>query len=141
MLGTQATLPKRRLSDANEAGPESQLELTTRGVAALSLQARPKSRGYGTFTSSGGFTSAVYVCLAFVTAESSRSSAFCSVRDVCPWIASDVKKHDSCTFDNMLIYLLGKVHNGPSSSALLEKVLQEVLPVANSQRVRKGLNR
>ena len=63
------------------------------------------------------------------------------MQDVWPWITPDVKKHDSCTFDNALVYLLEKVHNGHLPSALLEKVIQEVLPIANSQRVREDLNR
>ncbi|KAI0328333.1 hypothetical protein GY45DRAFT_1306993 [Cubamyces sp. BRFM 1775] len=69
---------KRRLSDANEAGrpsaPESQI---TADVAALSLQATPKSQGSGSYTATGGFTST-------------------RVQEVWPWIAHDGEKHDTC---------------------------------------------
>lgn len=130
---------KHRLSDANEAGrpttPESQLKAD---VAALSLQATPKSQGSGSYTASGGFTSTRYVpCCR--RRDVSLKCALCSVQEVAPWIAHDVKQHDTCTFDAVLIYLLGKVHEDGTPSVPLEKALQAVLPIANSAAVRQGL--
>ncbi|CDO68843.1 hypothetical protein BN946_scf184805.g52 [Trametes cinnabarina] len=102
--------------------PSTPEQILASGVDALSLQGTPKSQGSGSFTASGSFTST-------------------HVQEVWPWIADDIEKHDICTFYQVLIYFLRKVHAGDPPPDVLEKALQAVLPIANNTEVREALEK